>query len=113
MQQRPLTPMELTVYLASFAHGQPRSMPSESGRPGGWGAKYWACCAVLHLRGEGHPTDANCVDMFEEVQRLNNSERGDPDHVVVSLDWVLNQLAGMSFPRQGAAYDFIKRSAEQ
>lgn len=30
----------------------------------------------------------------------------------VSLDWVLNQLAGMRFPEQGQAYDFIKRSYE-
>lgn len=30
----------------------------------------------------------------------------------VSLDWVLNQLAGMKFPEQGGAYDFIKRSFE-
>lgn len=27
----------------------------------------------------------------------------------VSTEWVLNQLAGMKFPEQGGAYDFIKK----
>lgn len=31
----------------------------------------------------------------------------------VSLDWVLNQLAGMQFPKQGEAYDFIKKCARK
>lgn len=28
---------------------------------------------------------------------------------VISLDWVLNELAGMSFPEPGAAYDYIEK----
>lgn len=30
----------------------------------------------------------------------------------VSLDWVLSMLAGMSFPEQGQAYNYIKRCQE-
>lgn len=29
---------------------------------------------------------------------------------VVSIDWVLNLLAGMTFPEQGGAYDFVKKA---
>lgn len=31
----------------------------------------------------------------------------------VSLDWVLNQLAGRKFPDRGQAHDFIKCSAQE
>ncbi len=33
-----------------------------------------------------------------------------PENRSVSLAWVLNQLAGMKFPGQGEAYDYIKKS---
>lgn len=33
-------------------------------------------------------------------------------NTAVSIDWVLNQLAGMKFPEQGGAYDFIKQCWE-
>lgn len=31
----------------------------------------------------------------------------------VSVDWILNLLAGMSFPNQGEAHDFVKHSIQK
>lgn len=36
----------------------------------------------------------------------------EPASKAVSLEWVLNQLAGMTFSEPGQAYEFIKKSFE-
>lgn len=36
----------------------------------------------------------------------------DPESAGLSPQWILSQLAGMSFPQKGQAYDFMKRAIE-
>lgn len=36
-----------------------------------------------------------------------------PPSQAVSLDWVLNQLAGLTFPEQGQAHDYIRECFER
>ncbi len=47
-----------------------------------------------------------------ELKRLNDNleaDRKERANAGVSREYVLNQLAGMKFPEQGQAYDFIKK----
>lgn len=72
---------------------------------------------------QARPDAASATDM---VQRLvtalaaagqpspysDASQPAEPEPAGLSPDWVLSQLAGMSFPQRGQAYDFMKRAIE-
>ena len=50
--------------------------------------------------------------LVRELARLNDNleaARKERASSGVSREYVLNQLAGMKFPEQGQAYDFIKK----
>lgn len=52
-------------------------------------------------------------DIFTKLNRaeseLKDAVNLAADGHVVTADWILSQLAGMSFPEQGGAYDYVKK----
>ncbi len=50
-----------------------------------------------------------CANVIEAIRmRVSVTDTKPLDSTHVSIYYVLNQLAGMTFPQQGGAYDFMK-----
>lgn len=54
---------------------------------------------------------ATVMEKTHEAKRWPSPQ--DPSVGVVSVDAVLSLLAGMSFPGQGEAYDFVKKALKK
>lgn len=115
MKKRLLTEIEVAIWINAFGDGSPTAGLDKQFMT----APARACKAVIAFRGEGNnPLPSEVREMQTEIKSINRLQREGlvetkSQSKAVSLDWVLNQLAGMSFPKVGGAYDFIKDSAKE
>lgn len=81
---------------------QVQGIPELIGRTGKVGFTMWDENGALHCKVDGPGGEWWCPASLLETEDKELPKQ-------ISTAWVLNQLAGMSFPTQGGAYDFIKK----